>query len=139
MNNNTEKRPGEGYLRIRATTARGAIPLQNAIVNIRGSQQENSGIIGSYVTDANGLTPLITLSAPPRANSESPGMANPFSTYNVEVFLDGYYSQYYYNVPVFEGIAAMQTAELTALPENGIPDRFTIDSNRYFENENPNL
>ena len=36
-----------GYLVVRVTTARGAIPLENATVSVRGSTIQNSGIIYS--------------------------------------------------------------------------------------------
>lgn len=130
---------GQGFLTVRVTTARGAIPLEGATVTITGSNKGDSGVKQVFVSGADGLTPKISLSAPPRANSEGPDRGIPFYTYNVEVVSDGYYTQYYYGVPVFEGINAMQTAELVALPENGIPDRFTVDNSRFFEGENPDL
>ena len=130
---------GQGFLTVRVTTARGAIPLEGATVTVTGSDKNDSGVKQVFVSGADGLTPRIALSAPPRANSEGPNRGTPFYTYNIEIVSDGYYTQYYYGVPVFEGINAMQTAELVALPENGIPDRFTLENSRFFEGENPDL
>jgi len=142
LNNQKENislRPGEGYLTVRVTTARGAIPLDGATVTVTGNTQDNSGVLGVYSTGGDGLTPKIALPAPPRANSESPNSGVPFFTYNLEIVRDGYFNQTYQNVPVFEGISAMQTAEMIPFAKNGKPDRSTIENNIFFEGENPNL
>ena len=86
-----------------------------------------------------GLTDKIALPAPPRANSETPNGGVPFYTYNIEIVRDGYFNQTYQNVPVFEGITAMQTAEMIPLPKNGKPDRASVDNGIFFEGENPNI
>lgn len=137
--NNSSQLTGEGYLRVRVSTARGAIPLPDAIVNISSSDKDNSGILASAVTDADGLTPKISLPAPPRQNSQQPNTANPYSNYNIEVALPGFYSQFYTNVPVFDGIAAIQSAELKPLAKNGNTDNYTYQNILYFEGENTNL
>ncbi len=133
-----ENEPRRGYLTVRAATARGAIPLVGAAVTVRGSQIEDSGIRAAAITGRDGLTPRFSLAVPPRENSESPGNSEPYYTYHIEVSKDGYRTQNYYNVPVFEGISALQTAELVPLPENGVPDRFTLDDGRVYEIETLN-
>ena len=135
----TINRLGEGYLTVRVTTARGAIPLDGATVTVTGNTQGNSGVIGVYSSGGDGLTDKIALPAPPRVNSESPSGGAPYYTYNVEIVRDGYFNQTYQNIPVFEGISAMQTAEMIPLPKNGKPDRATIDNGIFFEGENPSL
>ena len=139
QNENITQNLGEGYLTVRVTTARGAIPLDGATVTVTGKTQDNSGVKQVFHTGGDGLTQKISLPAPPRENSESPNNGVPFYTYNLEIIRDGYYNQTYQNIPVFDGINAMQTAELIPLPKNGIPDRLTIDSNRFFEGQNPDL
>lgn len=139
QNENITQNLGEGYLTVRVTTARGAIPLDGATVTVTGKAQDNSGVKQVFHTGGDGLTQKISLPAPPRENSESPNNGVPFYTYNLEIIRDGYYNQTYQNIPVFDGINAMQTAELIPLPKNGIPDRLTIDSNRFFEGQNPDL
>ena len=130
---------GEGYLTVRVTTARGAIPLDGATVTVTGNTPGNSGVIGVYSSGADGLTDRIALPAPPRSNSESPNGRAAFYTYNIEIVKDGYFNQTYQNVPVFEGITAMQTAEMIPLTKNGKPDRASVDNGIFFEGENPNL
>ncbi len=102
-----------GYLTVRVSTASGAIPLEGATVNIRGSVPENSAVIRSLTTNSDGLTPTVTLAAPPRSASQSPDNTAPaYAVYNIDVFADGYIPAYFHNVPVFAGINSVQPAVL---------------------------
>ncbi len=130
-----EGETGHGYLTVRVTTARGAIPLAGATVSVRGSQIEDSGIAAVATTGRDGLTPRFSLAVPPRENSESPGLSDPFYSYHIEVSQDGYRTQNFYNVPVFEGISALQTVEMIPLAANGVSDGFTLDDGRVYEIE----
>lgn len=130
---------GMGYLIVRATTARGAIPLEGANVTVRNRLPEfeegRGDAVVSSVTDRSGNTQRIALPAPPRAASETPGDAKPYSTYDIEVFADGYYQHRYYGIPIFDGITAVQQADLIPLPENGFPDGITPDGTLYFRTD----
>lgn len=130
---------GLGYLVIRASTASSAIPLEGATVVVRGNQPNFSAVIVEMTTERNGLTPKISLSAPPRGNSTSPGMENPFATYNVDVTLDGYFPTSAQQIPIFDGITSVQPINLIPLPQNGVPDRFDPYGEVIFDSEPPNL
>lgn len=130
---------GKGYLTVRVSTARGAIPLQNAEVTFKKSYKDDSGVLYRVLTDINGMTEKIELPAPPRSNSESPGKERPYAIYNVEAAMPGYYTQIYENVPVFDGISAIQTAELIPLEKNGVSGNIRYDNIRFFERENEYL
>ena len=130
---------GIGYLQVRVSTAQSAIPIENALVIIRSDSDEVEETVLSVVSDRSGLTPQIALPTVPRDMSEVPGNPHPFLTYLIEVSKEGYFSQYYQNVPVFDGISAVQSAELIPLPQNGYENGFTPDDNRFFEGENPDL
>lgn len=109
-----------GFLQIRATTARGALPVGNAQVYISAADQPDSGILVSGRTDRSGLTEKFSLPAPPRANSESPDIPNPFTKYNIEIIADGYYPIENFDVPVFPGILSVQPAELIPILGGGV-------------------
>ena len=130
---------GTGYLVIRASTASGALPLENASVTVRGNQPNFSAVIVELTTGRDGLTPKISLAAPPRGNSEAPGIENPFATYNVDVQLDGYFPATAQQVPIFDGITSVQPVSLVPLPKNGITDRFDPYSERVTDSVPPNL
>ena len=134
---------GLGYMIVRVTTARGAIPLEGAHVTVSNYAPEFEGgrgdIISVYKTDRSGVTERFALPAPPRSLSMSPGNGKTYTTYNIGVSKEGYYTQSYINAPVFDGITSIQTADMIPLPDNGQIDNFDPDGNRYFETENPNL
>ena len=136
MNSETS---GIGYLQVRVSTAQTAIPLENAQVIIRADEEQSGNIIAVLRSDQNGLTPRVALATVPRALSETPGMPQPFYVYHMDISKEGYYTQYYQNIPVFDGIAALQAVEMIPLPQNGYENGKTPDGNRYFEGENPDL
>lgn len=136
---NTESNTGYGYMIVRVTTARGAIPVEGAIVTVYNYDPEFEGgrgdIIAVSSSGKSGLTEKFSLPAPSRERSMSPDGGKPFETYNLSVFAQGYYTQNYTGVPIFEGIVAIQNAYLIPLPENGQSDRARPDSQLFTENE----
>ena len=122
-----------GYLVVRVSTARGAIPLENATVSVRGSAQQNSGIIYSLETDISGLTPRLPLPTPQKDNSLSPDQGTPYSLWSIDVFCKGFITARYESVPVYPGITSVQNAELVPLSEGFMP------SENVTESETPNL
>lgn len=134
---------GLGYLVVRVSTALGAIPLEGAQVDVRAETADltvgRGDVIATLVSGPDGTTEPLPLPAPPRAESMHPGNGKPFSTYTVEVYLEGYTNQIYSNVPIFDGIIAVQPAMLTPLPENGRTDSRTPDGQRFFESTDPAL
>ena len=140
MNTDTS---GMGYMIVRVTTARGAIPLEGATVTVSDylpdEEKERGNAIYTLTTNASGLTDKFALPAPPRALSMSPGNGKSYLTYNIAVAKDGYYQQNYINAPVFEGITSIQNADMIPLSANGQSDRFDPFGNIFFETENGNL
>ena len=140
---NTENNTGYGYMIVRVTTARGAIPLEGATVTVQNYDPEfekgRGDVIAVYTTGDSGLTEKFSLPAPSGALSMSPGNGKSYESYILTVTKGGYYRQEYVNVPVFEGITAIQTADLIPLPDNGQTDNYTTDDTVIFETENPNL
>lgn len=132
-----------GYMIVRVTTARGAIPLEGAIVAVHNYDPEfevgRGDVISVRKTNSSGLTDRIALPAPPRELSVSPGNGKSYESYNLYISSPGYYKKEYLNVPVFEGITAIQNADMIPLPDNGQTDSFTPDDSIVIENENPTL
>ena len=137
---------GTGYLILHVTTAGGAIPLEGVKISVNrydpevsSEPQSRGDTIASPVSDRDGNTVRIPLSAPPKRLSESPGNSVPFSLYSVDAVLDGYYSQSYAGIPIFDGVTSVQPIVMIPLPENGTQGLPRPDSIRYFEGINPNL
>ncbi len=107
----------EGYLTLRIGTAGGALPIVGADIRIVGADPENEGVVYLLTSDQSGKTPKITLPAPQKALSQSPASAaESYSTYNVTVFKDGFYTQRILRLPVFPTITSTQFIEMIPLP-----------------------
>ncbi len=134
---------GQGYLIVHVTTARGAIPLEGAQIVIRNyldpPAEDRGDAVATLVSGRDGNTVRLPLSAPPRISSTKPNNGPPFASYVAEVRLEGYYDRIYSGIPIFDGITAIQPADLIPLPENGTPDSFTPDSTQATEGEAPDL
>lgn len=114
-----------GYLIVKVSTARGAIPLQDAAVNIRGGNESNSGVIYSLTTNSDGQTPKVSLPTPELYYSESPDNPIPYALYNIDVFKEGYTPMYFNNVPIFPSVISIQPAVMLPLSEGGAPTTVT--------------
>ena len=130
-----------GYIIVRVTTASGAIPLEDALVTVTEYGTGSGGdILYAMKTDSSGLTPKVALPAPPRSASLAPGNGRSYSSYNIQVSSDGYNTQQYINVPIFDGVTAVQSADMVPLPENGETDRADpYNSGIFYESEAPRL
>ena len=111
---------GIGYLVVRVSTARGAIPLEKASVSIRGGSPETSGIIYSLLTNQDGLTEKISLPTPAASFSASPNNPTPYSTWNVDVFKEGYTPISFTGVPVYPSVVSIQPAVMIPIPQGFI-------------------
>lgn len=101
-----------GYLRVKTTTGRGCIPLENVQVTVSCYKNGEYHLAGSFLTDSSGQTEIITLQAPPKSNSEKPDIRYPSALYDVSIKADGYYDVNSRDVPVFEGITSLQNVNL---------------------------
>ena len=110
-----------GYLVIRVSTARGAIPLEGAAVTVRGGSEETSGVVYSLSTNRDGITAKVELPTPPLNLSASPGNSTPYSLWSVDVFKDGYSPVSYQNLPVYPSIVSVQPAVMLPRVEGAPP------------------
>ena len=143
MNNEPFPTPDEqecyGFLVVQVTTARGAIPLEGAQVDILTYEPldpppETAGrMIATLLTDRDGNTPTISLPSPPCSNANSPDSGRPYALYQCNVRYDGYYDQTHVGIPVYEGITVIQPVVLIPLPEDG--SALQPPETRYFDTE----
>lgn len=112
---------GTGFLRVRVTEAAGSLPVQGAVVRITeypGEPMSDEGeLLYSLRTDGNGLTPVVSLTAPPAGESLTPGAAQPYAVYNISVIYDGYYPVEGVGIPIFDRITAVQPIALLPYTE----------------------
>lgn len=116
MNQAPQNTDSVGYLLVKVTTAQGAIPLEGAVVHLRGGTPETSGVIRSLTTNRDGQTEKISLPTPPIANSETPNGGIPYAVYHLDVFKEGYLPLSFENVPIFPSILSIQPAVMIPAP-----------------------
>ncbi|MBQ9979020.1 MAG: hypothetical protein IJP20_04440 [Clostridia bacterium] len=130
----------KGYIIVKVSTASGAIPIEGATVIVQGKDNENKDILISLLTDRSGLTEKIALPTVSRTLSEAPSPTNkPYTTYNLDVFKEGYYPQHYTGVPVFEDIVAVQNASIVPISAFDAKDPYYSKGQVFDEYENPDL
>ena len=114
-----------GKLIVKTEGAYEAFPVADAIVRIRGMDEENKNSIFTVFTDEDGITKVVTLPAPDVVNSSGPYAPKPpFYNYDVLVSKDGFYSKLVRGVSVFPNI-------LSTLTVNMIPFVPFSDGGRY--------
>lgn len=116
-----------GYLLVNARTALGALPVSGARVTVNGAAEP----IEVY-TDMSGATERIELLTPDVENSLSPGsVLPPYSSYNVSVEADGFYTVRTKSVPVFPGVTSVQNVNM--IPVSGYGAREVPSSEINFD------
>ena len=136
---------GQGRLVFQITTAGGAIPLEGAEVTLRESRSYGDAegdVLSVLYSGRDGKTDAVTLHAPARRFSLEPahdGSPVPYALYNADVRMDGFYTQSYVSIPVFDGITSIQRASLIPLPEHGLEGGVRPDGEKFIEGESPNL
>lgn len=107
-----------GILQVEVTTANGDFPVENAHITVFDETGEN--VIRFMKSDINGISPEISLTAPPRSISESPEESSekkPFSEYRVRVSADGYYPVLNERVVIFSGVKSIQPVNMIPVAE----------------------
>ena len=133
---------GMGYLIVRVSTASGAIPVEGATVTVRDDLSVHTpgkgNVLRVLVSNRDGLTERISLSAPKKSTALSPGTV-PYTNYQIDVVADGYYSQYYIHVPIYDTITSIQPAILTPKSDTAFPGDRRPGDEMFDEQQNPDL
>lgn len=106
---------GAGTLVVQVTSAKGAIPVEHAEVQIL---QNDGTFISALYTDQSGYTAPTRLSAPKASLSQtSDGAAAPYAMYQIRVSASGYTSHSHRDIAVFDGISSIQPVSLRPVAE----------------------
>ncbi len=109
-----------GTARFRTYTARGALPVKGAEIVVAREIGGKRHIFYTLTTDESGLTPIISLPAPPKELSEAPDSpVTPYATYDVQVNAAGYDEVLIRSMPIFDSVQSVQRIAL--VPALGQP------------------
>ena len=105
-----------GYVKARAFTANGAIPLPDVTVIVRSAEENGEVIDVELKTDENGETPTAEVPTPLASAGDAPGETRPYAVYDIDAYLPGYYPYRAIRVPVFGDTLTVQPIGLIPLP-----------------------
>lgn len=132
-NKSEEKGDAFGWIKIITRTGNDATPLENVAVTVTSHNGADTVLNYTTITDSSGETERIKLPAPPLTESLGRTGATPYSIYDVNVFLPGYYRQESRNVPIFPGVTSLQKFAMIPLPKYSNEFNKTI----VYENDEP--
>lgn len=107
---------GTGYIEVRVTTGRGAVPVEGASVIISSGGNGKQEIIRILTTNSSGNTGRTALPAPKRSGAQTQEALNDYSIYNVSVYFKSFFREESQDIPVFDGITSVQSFDLIPKP-----------------------
>lgn len=118
------KYPQAGILKAQTYAGERGFPIPDVRVEVSKTFSSGRYLIDAQYTDISGLTRPILLPAHPAAESSRPGVAHPFTTYDILFMHPKYTTILVHNVAIFEGVASMQAMEM--IPSGAAADGRTI-------------
>lgn len=105
--------PANGSLKVQVYTARGALPVEKAAVEIAKRFSDNARILYQGVTDSSGILEDVALPALPASYSQSPNTAAQSGTdYQVSVFHPSFQEETAMKVTIFDRIQTILPVSL---------------------------
>ena len=124
--NPSPEESGTGFLQIRASTGRGAIPIAGARVIVSRPDEYRNANRLVMTTDADGMTPFVSLPTVDKALSQQPGNLRPFSAYDIRTEAPDQLTVVNLRVPIFDGISSIQRVDMVGPEENYSGDGIVI-------------
>ncbi len=115
-----QEHPKIGQLQVQTLTARGTFPVPGATVEIFKAFPVGNYFIGKFETDNAGLTPKISVPTAEAILSLSPGVKQPYATFDAIITHPKFTEVRVHNIAVFENIVALQIVNM--VPKSAVPD-----------------
>lgn len=107
-----------GYLTARIYTSKGSLPVLGALVTVTANRGDSVAILGKRTTDKNGLIEPIAIAAPDVSLSLEPGDMPVYTTVDVRVDKELFYTVIIKNVQIFARQTTIVDTPLVPLPQN---------------------
>ncbi len=115
-----------GTLRFRVYTAREALPVAGALIEVTKVIGNNTHTFYKLTTDISGNTPIVYLPAPSSALSQDPeNTIQPYALYDVYITADNFGDVSIKDLPVFDGILSEQSIAMTPKVAGGTARQIT--------------
>ena len=108
-----------GTLTVKTAAAGGALPIEGALIIIRGAEEENRFVEYSLKTDQDGLTDTVSLPTPALEYSLTPTPTEiPYAKYDIEALAEGYNPIRIIGASVFANTHSLQVINMIPLADN---------------------
>lgn len=108
-----------GTIITRVFTSQALVPVRGAMVAFTQNNPDGRQTLQAVrVSDANGMTPPVRLSAPDSGNGTNPDDKHPFFDYNIWTEAPGFEYSIIRNVQLFPSVETIQNIELVPLPQS---------------------
>ena len=106
--------PATGTLLFQVTGGQGAFPVENAKIVISKVLDDQQAFSTTVLTNASGKSEVLTLPAPSKSLSQSPGNGTVFSTYQATITAPGYVTIEIPAVPIFADVTTIQPVNMSS-------------------------
>lgn len=107
-----------GYIKAKVFTSDAQIPIENAVLTVYTSDENEIRLIGVRKSDSEGKTDVIPVEAPDSSLSQTQGNTNPFTTVNARVDHPEYRSYLVNGAQVFAGQVSIIEAQMSPVDRN---------------------
>ncbi|MDE5946266.1 MAG: hypothetical protein K2G63_03005, partial [Oscillospiraceae bacterium] len=115
--NKRKKYDSIGWISVDVRTGENASPVQGASVIITSIADGNLIFKATRTTDESGQIKKIALPTPSvKLSMDSENNIKPYSTYDINVYADGFFRERSIDVPVFSGITSVQQFNMVPVP-----------------------
>ncbi len=115
-----------GTLRFRVYTAREALPVSGAKIDVTKVIGNDKHTFYKLTTDISGNTPIVYLPAPSSELSQQPeNTTQPYALYDVYITADNFRDVSIKNLPIFDGILSEQSIAMIPMIAGGAPEQIT--------------
>lgn len=115
--NKRKKYDSIGWISVDVRTGENASPVKGASVIVTSMADGNLIFKATRTTDESGQIKKMALPAPSaNLSMDSENIIKPYSTYDINVYADGFFRERSIDVPVFSGITSIQQFNMIPIP-----------------------
>lgn len=116
--------PENGYLSVRVYVSEAELPIEGVAVTVTQPTENGTRLLAARLTDESGKVAQITVPAPDRAESQSPGVSMPWTTVDITADHPDYERIVVENAQIFAGTQTEQN--LALIPHSRRPEAWNL-------------
>lgn len=113
-----------GFLTVRTYTSSAELPVAGALISVTQRSENGTVLLATRLTDPSGRIAPISIAAPERSDSLSPGDAQPWTNVDITADHPDYDRVLVENAQIFPNVITEQNMEL--LPRSELPEAYNM-------------